>query len=81
MDYIKYEIDHPLIESCWSQVYDSGIIQILFNTVERYESSHAYTVDEYKFGEDDESDEPKVVKLESEHIDKIKVGSYLPTTF
>ena len=73
---INYKVDHPLIDSCWSEKYDSGIIQILFNCKDRGLQAHHYGEGDFYFTEDLDNLDLPIIKLESEHLDKIDAGWY-----
>lgn len=48
-NFIRKEINDSIVQNYWYCKYDSGIIHLLFNTVERWIPFHRYSNDEYGF--------------------------------
>ena len=47
------------INSYWIEKLESGIIHLLFNTIDKWEGYHEYCIGSYKIGPDSENEEPQ----------------------
>lgn len=78
----KRSLSSPIVESYWIEKYDSGIIHLLINTVNKWVNYHRSSNTTYEIGFNNAEDDFPGYQLDIPELEEIlKKGSYLPTEF
>lgn len=76
---MRKDINDNVISSYFIQKYDSGIISLIINTVDRWVNYHRYNDNEYLFTYDDSDDNEKSYILKIDESELEIPLNYLPT--
>lgn len=77
MDKRREVVNGLIVENYWITVHDSGIVSIMFNTIDKWVGYHRYNDNSYLFstGEEEEIEETELVTIENFELN----GKYVCT--